>query len=112
MMSAIVTVPSIVLALIKPILRAIAAKVIHHNLARASPKPLDCGFCASEAQLAASDMGIRHLECVVANGAPLATTEDLHPAAVGSATCKAEFVFAGPLWRAEDLHVSCGSVPS
>merc|ERR1719163_1236845 len=99
MMSAIVAVPSIVVALINPILRAIAAKVIHHNLARASPKPLYCVFCASEAQLAASDMGIRHLECVVADGAPLATTEDLHPAAVGSATRKAEFVFAADLNR-------------
>jgi hypothetical protein len=93
-MTAVVPAPTIVIALINPIIVSTAANVIHVNWVCSSPKPLNALNCAlAETQLAASGMGILNAESVIANGAPHAIMVNLQPTACTGTVVEAEVTF-------------------
>jgi hypothetical protein len=93
-MTAVVLAPTIVIALINPIIVSTAANVIHVNWVCTSPKLLNGRNCAlAETQLAASGIGIFNAESVVANGAPHAIMENLQPTAGTGTVVEAEVTF-------------------
>jgi hypothetical protein len=93
-MTAVVLAPTIVIALINPVIVSTAGNVIHVNWVCTSPKPLNGLNCAlAETQLAASGIGIINAESVVANGAPHAIMENLQPTASTGTIVEAEVTF-------------------